>query len=99
MREFKKDPDAELDYGVDWGKNYLDDNETIASSTWEIVTDNSESGDLEILTNPSPTISDGLAKVWVTGGIERKTHKIRNRIETDKNRKDDRTFRIRITER
>jgi hypothetical protein len=98
MTEFKKDPDAELDYGVDWNE-YLDSEESITTSTWEIVTDNSESGDLEILTSPAPTLSDGLAKVWVTGGIERKTHKIRNRIETDKNRKDDRTFRIRITER
>lgn len=98
MTEFKKDPDAELDYGVDWNE-YLESEELITNSTWEIVTDNSESGDLEILTSPSPTLSDGLAKVWVTGGIERKTHKIRNRIETDKNRQDDRTFRIRITER
>src|SRR3982751_3788368 len=34
-----KDPDAVLDYAIDWGAQYLDEGDLIADSTWSVEPD------------------------------------------------------------
>lgn len=87
---FTKDPDAVLDYGVDWSA-WLGSGETISTSTWEVA-----SG----MTMDSDTLSGGTAIVWLSGGEARPyPYVVTNRITTSGGRTDDRSLYITVTER
>lgn len=89
--DFEKDPDATLDYGFDWGaQGWLDDGDTIASSTWLLPTGISKTID---------TFNDSVTVVWLTGGTAFTTYYVTNRITTAQGRTDDRTMRIRVQDR
>lgn len=83
-----KDPDATLDYGVDWSV-YLTSGETITASSW-IVT---PTGDL---TTSAPSYMDDSTQVSLSGGIAGKIYRVTNRITTSLGRSDDRSFTIRV---
>lgn len=86
---FTKDPDAELDYGIDWTA-WLVEDDTIATSDW-IVPD-----DLE---KSNPSITDGKTTVWLAGGTVGQTYAVVNRITTAQGRTDDRTLFLVIQEK
>lgn len=93
MKEFTKDPDAVLDYVVDWSPDtdpWLASGETIASHVVD-----AEAG----ITVDSSTVSDGKVTVWLSGGTAGQNYDVGVQITTSSNRTDERTMRIRVRER
>lgn len=83
-----KDPDAVLDYSVDWSA-WLD-TDTIATSAWTAATG---------ITVDSDTNSTTIATVWLSGGTAGRNYAVTNRITTAAGRTDDRTIIIKVRER
>ncbi len=88
MHTFTKDPNAVLDYIVDWTA-YLGD-DTITTSTWIVPAG---------ITKNSDTSTTKTAKVWLEGGTAGERYAVTNRITTAGGRTDDRTIRISCNER
>ena len=89
MKQFIKDPDAVLDYKMDWTA-WLGDTDIIVASSWEV--------DSEEIVVDSDSFTDTDTTVWLSGGLNRKKYLITNSIETDDGRKDDRSFLIKCLE-
>lgn len=85
---FTKDPDATLDYSVDWSKWLGDD--TITASSWTV-----QSG----LTKTTDTFTPTVAVMWVSGGEVGTTYFATNHITTGGGRQDDRTIYIKVAQR
>lgn len=86
MSEFIKDPDAVLDYTVDWATWLGTD--TISTSSWPVI----PAG----ITKDSDTNSTTIATIWLSGGTIGETYQLTNRIVTAGGRTDDRTITINI---
>jgi len=84
-----KDPDAILDYHVDWS-NWLVENDTISTSQWLVDDD---------LTIIAEAFGNQTTTVWISGGETGRLHGMTNRIATSAGRIDDRTISIFIEER
>lgn len=84
-----KDPDAILDYDLDWSSWLGDD--TIATSTWLL--------DAGALTISSNSKTDTATKVWLSGGELGKTYSLTNRITTAGGRTQDQTVTLKIRAR
>ena len=84
-----KDPDAVLDYGLDWS-NWLASGETISSSSWVVETG---------LTKDSSSNTTTTTTVWLSGGTAGRTYRITNSIVTSAAREDDRSLLIKVQER
>ena len=80
---FLKDPDAVLDYSIDWSDWLGDD--TIASSSWAASTG---------ITVDSDTNTTTAAIVWLSGGTAGENYTATNSIVTAAGREDDRTITI-----
>jgi hypothetical protein len=85
---FTKDPDAILDYAVDWSRWLAGD--TIAASVWIVP-----AGLTKVTESNTPT----KAIVWLSGGSAGQTYTVTNRITTAAGRTEDRSFTIRVEER
>lgn len=85
---FLKDPDAVLDYQINWS-TWLDD-DTISSSSWVIP-----SG----ITKDSDTNTTTTATAWLSGGTAGARYTVTNRIVTAGGRTDDRSLHITVIER
>lgn len=94
MTSYTKDPDAVLDYTVDWngaaalGGPWLQTSETITTSTWIVpvgITQNSTS-------NTTTT-----ATIWLSGGTAGTTYEVTNRVVTNQGRTNDHTIRVFVT--
>lgn len=85
---FTKDPDAVLDYKVDWS-DWLD-TDTIVTSDWTVPTGLT----LELETNTTT-----IATVWLSGGAVATSYNVTNEITTADGRTDDRTITIKVKER
>lgn len=87
---FTKDPDATLDFMIDWnapdqyGNSYLG-TDTISQSTWAV-----SSG----LTSVSTSNTSTTATIWLSGGTAGQTCRATNTIVTAGGRTDDRTLII-----
>ena len=86
--KFIKDPDAVLDYTVDWS-DWLG-SDTISSSSWTVP-----SG----ITKDSDSNTDTTATIWLSSGKNGKTYEIVNRIVTAGGRTDDRTIIIEVMDK
>lgn len=86
--EFIKDPDAVLDYQIDWS-DWLG-SDTISSSSWTVPTG---------ITKDSDTNDTTSTIIWLSGGTVGTTYSIINHIVTASGRKDDRTIYIEVQER
>lgn len=84
-----KDPDARLDYPLDWSR-WLEAFETITSVAF--------SADPGIVID-SQSNTTKAATVWLTGGTEGQTYRVVCRVTTSSGRIDDRTFVVRCAER
>jgi hypothetical protein len=83
-----KDPDAVLDYVVDWSDWLGDD--TISTSTWTLpfgITKNSDSN------------TDTTTTIWLSGGSAKRDYSIKNRIVTADGRTDERTVDIPVRQK
>lgn len=89
MITFTKDPDATLDYSIDWSA-WLD-SDVITASAWTLPPELSEA--------KTSTFTDSVATVWLAGGEVGETYEVRNRITTVLGRIDDRTLQITIAQR
>lgn len=83
-----KDPDATLDYGINWSAWLAGD--VITSSSW------SEPEGIEVDSN---THDDTTTTVWVSGGTLGKIYRLTNTIITAAGRKEDRTIKLVIKNR
>jgi len=96
----KKDPDAVLDYGFNWGldSDYpdkkpwldLDNGEAISTSVWVIP---------DGLTEDSAEFGATATKVWLSGGTAGSSYTITNTITTSEGRTDERSMLIIVAER
>lgn len=87
---FYKDPDAELDYSVDWS-TWLASGETIA--TYAISADSS------LITISSCEVTGAVVIAWLAGGNVGQSYDISVKIETSLSRVDERSFRVKIKQR
>ncbi len=83
LEKFTKDPDAILDYMIDWSAWLVDDK--ISVSTWVADTG---------LTVDSDTFTNSTTTVWLSGGTALSRYEIINHITTEAGREDDRTIII-----
>ena len=77
MPGFIKDPDAILDFTVDWSDK-LATGEEISSSSWVVPTGITEGSGAFASTNTTTT-----ATIWLSGGTLGETYNVVNRIVTD----------------
>ena len=87
---FTKDPDAVLDYAVDWTAWLAGDQ--ISSSEWVLE----DGAPIEQVTD---TFTPTKATVWLRGGNAGTTYIVTNRIVTVGGRTDDRTISIKVEDR
>jgi hypothetical protein len=85
---FEKDPQAVLDYGIDWSDWLGAD--TISASTWTVP-----SG----ITKDSDTNTTTTTTIWLSGGTVDTDYELVNHITTAGAREDDRTITIRVRQR
>ena len=85
---FTKDPDAVLDYLIDWTRWLASDK--IATSAWIVPSGLTNVGDSKAATT---------ATVWLAGGTAGQSYTVTNRITTTGGRTEDRSIIIRIEER
>ena len=90
MKGFVKDPDATLDYSIDWSP-WLD-GDLITASDWV-----AEAG-LTIVPG-SKTYTDTVTTVYVSGGTAGQEYELTNTISTQGSRTDERTITIRFRNR
>ena len=84
-----KDPDSELDYGVDWSPWLGTD--TIASAVWTLPA---------VLTHPrASSVAGAVTTVWLAGGDAGTRYLVSCRVTTAAGRIDDRSLRIICTPR
>jgi hypothetical protein len=86
---WRHDPDAVLDYTIDWSQ-WLGDGETIAASTWDVPAGLTEVDESETTTATS---------VRVSGGTAGTMYSVTNHIVTSTGQEDDRTIRLNVSER
>ena len=80
---FTKDPNAALDYSIDW--HLWLGTDTILTSTWGIPTG---------LTKVNEAFTTTGTTVWLSGGTAVSTYSVVNRITTAGGRTEDRTLYI-----
>lgn len=86
-RTFLKDPDATLDYAVDWSAWLAGD--TLSASEWIVPED---------LTQDGETHTDTVATVVLSGGEAGRTYRITNRITTAGGRVTDETIYVLVVD-
>lgn len=90
---FDKDPNADLDYSVDWRENgWLAAAEDIVTSTWTVPTG---------LTGHNSSTDGDIAIIWLSGGTVGTKYTVINHIVTNTvpPRTDDRSIIINCRER
>jgi len=85
---FVKDPDALLDYSVDWTGWLCSD--TIVTGTWAVPSGITEVGSSN---------TDEISTIWLSGGTNGQSYNITNRIITAGGRHDDRTITISVRDK
>lgn len=85
---FTKDPNAVLDYTIDWTRWLSGDQ--IATSEWLVATG---------LTKVADSKTASSATVWLSGGPAGQSYTVTSRITTTGGRTEDRSFTIRVEER
>ena len=91
MQVHTKDPNAVLDYSIDWGAGYLQSGETIGSSIWAIFPAD--------MTQGAAGNTASVASVTVSGGAAGQIYQITNRITTSLGRTDERSVTVIVEHR
>jgi hypothetical protein len=82
---FMKDPNAVLDYQVNWAAWLGTD--TISASSWTVPTG---------LTKDSDTKTTTITTIWLSGGTANTEYHVANKITTAGGRTEERTFVVRV---
>ena len=88
-----KDPDAVLDYSVDWGAEYLA-GDAIADSAWDVAP--AETGGVAIV---GAQFDLKVATVTAGGGIPGRIYKLTNRVVLASGLNDSRSVTLRVEKR
>ena len=88
-----KDPEATLDYAVDWGADYLS-GETLATSDWSVAPD--EPGGVSLVSHVFDLL---VATATVAGGRPGHVYRVTNHITTTDGRDDSRSILLRVEKR
>lgn len=88
-----KDPDAVVDYAVDWGADYLN-GDSLASSAWQVTP-----GELNGVAVTAHTFDASVATVKVSGGLAGRVYRLSNLVEMESGRRDARSFVLRVEAR
>lgn len=88
-----KDPEATLDYCVDWGAEYLA-GDVLSESGWTISP--AEAGGLSIVTNRFDLL---VSSVQVGGGVAGHIYRLTNHVVTAEGREDSRSIMLRVEKR
>ena len=88
-----KDPQAALDYEIDWGADYLD-GDTLVESMWSVFPQ-ADGGVAVAGSRFDPTV----ATVTVEGGSPGHVYRLTNTIETARGRSDRRSIMLRVETR
>ena len=94
MSLYLKDPQARIDYAIDWGPAYLD-GQIIAASDWRVSPD--EDDGVAIVEIGSFDLQRTAATV--TGGVPGHVYRIGNRVTLSDGRSDERSLTVRVEER
>ena len=97
---FRKDPNAVLDYNINWA-NWLIDEDAISASSW-FISDSALSSDLTSssdLSIDSDSFTNSTTTVWLSGGTVPSEYYVVNRITTANGRTDDRHIQVLATQR
>lgn len=89
MTTFVADPEALLEYSVDWTP-WLADSETISSYTVTVPAG---------ITLASHSQADGVVTAWITGGTVDTRYRVECKITTNQGRTDERSFTLAVKER
>ena len=89
MMTFIKDPNAVLDYSIEWSKWLAGDQ--IQTSTWSV------SDPVIQVVDSSNTATR--TTVWLSGGAAGQSYTVTNRITTSGGRTDDRSFVLQVQDR
>lgn len=87
---FIKDPDAELDYAIDWSAWLAAEEDTAASAEWFVP---------DGLTGGATSLSEGKATIWLSGGTVQTEYIVVCRLTTTGGLKDDRSIVIAVHQR
>ena len=90
MKTFAKDPDARLDYTVDWTAFLTGSSDTV--STYSFVSPSVD------LTFEDEAMLDGMHTIFISGGTLNEVYLVTSRIETTGGRINDSSFRLLIRE-
>lgn len=90
LKTFTKDPDALLDYTLDWSTDGWLGSDTIASVTWVIPAG---------ITKTTDTNTTTTATAWLSGGTVDTDYTVTCRITTAGGRIDDRSLLIQVRNR
>lgn len=88
-----KDPDARIDYQIDWGADYLEE-QFITASQWTIAP--AEAGGLALV---SDSYSLTRAAVQVEGGMPGAVYQLTNRVTLNDGQIDERSIAVRVDAR
>lgn len=88
-----KDPDAELDYAVDWGAEYLGE-DSLSQSEWEVAP--VETDGVTVL---GATFDLLIATVKAGGGIPGRLYRLTNRVVLASGLVDSRSITLRVERR
>lgn len=83
---FVKDPNSTIDFAVDWAE-WLNTGDTVTTSSWEVP-----SG----LTVSSSTVTNNVARAFLTGGIDGVDYLVTNRVTTQGTRIEDRSILVQV---
>ena len=88
-----KDPEALLDYSVDWGTEYLA-GDLLEASNWSVLPN--ETGGVAIAGSRFDLL---IATVEVSGGAPGKIYRLTNHVTTASGREDSRSIMLRVEKR
>lgn len=88
-----KDPDAKLPFTEDWSDWLTGEGDTAATATWTVPPG------LVQESSPPPSLANGKATVWLSGGVDGTEYFVTCRLTTTGGRVDDRTLRISVRQR
>lgn len=90
LTTWPKDPNATLDYSVDWSE-WLATGESLTCSVW--------TRSATTLVEENTALTTSVATIWLSGGTVDATYTIANKIGTSGGRIDERTVSIKVLQR
>lgn len=91
-KHYVKDPQAVLDYGIDWSK-WLVGGDTISSASWSVT------GTDDDLVVDDDYLDSSVAGVWLSAGSVGSRYQVTCHVVTAAGREDDRSLFVRCEQR